>query len=47
MNAALAVIIGFLALAIGLALRSRRGRDMDLEQWTVGGRASARSSSSC
>src|SRR4051795_5790839 len=38
MNAALAVIAAFLALAIGLALRSRRGRDMDLEQWTVGGR---------
>ena len=38
MNAALAVILAFLALAIGLALRARRGRDMDLEQWTVGGR---------
>src|SRR4051812_5721029 len=38
MNAALAVIAGVLGIAILLALRSRRGRDMDLEQWTVGGR---------
>ncbi len=38
MNAALAVIVGFVALAIGLALRARRGHDMDLEQWSVGGR---------
>src|SRR3954463_13545829 len=38
MNAALAVIAAFLALAIGLALRARRGRDMDLEEWSVGGR---------
>src|SRR3954467_11160318 len=38
MNAALAVIVAVAALAIGLALRARRGHDMDLEQWTVGGR---------
>jgi solute:Na+ symporter, SSS family len=38
MNVALAVIVAFTALAIGLALRARRGRDMDLEQWSVGGR---------
>jgi solute:Na+ symporter, SSS family len=38
MNVALAVIVAFVALAIGLALRARRGRDMDLEQWSVGGR---------
>jgi SSS family solute:Na+ symporter len=38
MNVALLVIIAFLALAVGLALRARRGRDMDLEQWTAGGR---------
>src|SRR3954466_7788132 len=38
MNAALAVIAGVLGIAILLALRSRRGRDRDLEQWTVGGR---------
>jgi len=37
-NVALLVIIAFLVLAVGLALRSRRGRDMDLEQWTAGGR---------
>ena len=38
MNVALLIIIAFLALAVGLALLSRRGRDMDLEQWTAGGR---------
>src|ERR1700748_2979092 len=38
MNVALAVIAVCGALSIGLALRSRRGRDMDLEQWSVGGR---------
>jgi SSS family solute:Na+ symporter len=38
MNVALAVIVAFGALAIGLALRARRGHDMDLEQWSVGGR---------
>src|SRR3954463_428474 len=38
MNVALAIIVLCGALAIGLALRSRRGRDMDLEQWSVGGR---------
>src|SRR3954464_14861196 len=38
MNVSLLVIVAFLALAVGLALRARRGRDMDLEQWTAGGR---------
>src|SRR4051794_9115374 len=38
MNVALLVIVAFLVLAVGLALRARRGRDMDLEQWTAGGR---------
>ncbi len=38
MNAALAIITGFVLLAIALGLRARRGHDMDLEQWTVGGR---------
>jgi solute:Na+ symporter, SSS family len=38
MNAALLIIAASLILAIGLALRARRGRDMDLEQWSVGGR---------
>ncbi|GAA2237147.1 MULTISPECIES: sodium:solute symporter family protein [Kitasatospora] len=35
---ALAVIAAFLLLAVGLGLRARRGKDMDLEQWSVGGR---------
>jgi solute:Na+ symporter, SSS family len=38
MNAALVIIAAFFVLAFGLALRSRRGRDMDLEQWSVGAR---------
>src|SRR3954454_9251860 len=38
MNAALATITAFFVVAVGLALMSRRGRDMDLEQWTAGGR---------
>ncbi len=35
---ALLVIAGFLLLAVGLGLRARRGKDMTLEQWSVGGR---------
>src|SRR3954451_9438170 len=38
MSVALLIIVAFLAVAVGLALRARRGRDMDLEQWTAGGR---------
>jgi SSS family solute:Na+ symporter len=38
MNAALAIIAALFLVAIGLALRARRGRDMDLEQWSVGAR---------
>lgn len=38
MNVALLIIFAFLALAIYLGIRARRGRDMDLEQWSVGGR---------
>ena len=38
MNVSLAIITAFLLLAVGLALLARRGRDMDLEQWSVGGR---------
>ena len=38
MNAALAIIAAFFLVAFGLALRARRGRDMDLEQWSVGAR---------
>jgi SSS family solute:Na+ symporter len=38
MNVALLIIFVFLALAIYLGIRARRGKDMDLEQWSVGGR---------
>ena len=38
MNSALIVICLFLALALFLGIRARSGQDMDLEQWTVGGR---------
>ena len=38
MNIALLIIFVFLALAIYLGIRARRGKDMNLEQWTVGGR---------
>ncbi len=38
MNPALAVLGAFFAIAVGLGLLARRGRDMNLEQWSVGGR---------
>src|SRR5919202_1355351 len=38
MNPALIIIALFLILALVLGIRARRGRDMDLEQWSVGGR---------
>src|SRR5687768_14269326 len=38
MNIALVVIGAFLALSIFLGIRARRGKDMDLEEWSVGGR---------
>src|SRR3954470_21460223 len=38
MNVALLIIAACVVLAVGLALRARRGRDMDLEQWTAGAR---------
>ena len=38
MNAALAVILASALLALALGVMARRGRTMDLEQWTVGGR---------
>ena len=38
MNPALAIIALAVALALGLGLRASAGRDMSLEQWTVGGR---------
>ncbi|MET3288904.1 UNVERIFIED_CONTAM: SSS family solute:Na+ symporter [Brevibacillus sp. OAP136] len=38
MNVALLVIFGFLLLSIYLGIRAKKGKKMDLEQWTVGGR---------
>ena len=39
MNPALIIITLAAAFALLLGLRARRGRDMNLEQWTVGGRS--------
>lgn len=38
MNAALGIILLFVAVAFGLGAWARRGRAMTLEQWSVGGR---------
>src|SRR3712207_1127788 len=38
MNVALLIIFAFLVFAIYLGIRARRGKDMDLEEWSVGGR---------
>ncbi|MEC1520562.1 sodium:solute symporter family protein [Neobacillus niacini] len=38
MNAALLVILFFLVLCIWLGLQARKGKDMNMEQWSVGGR---------
>ncbi len=38
MSAALLIVAAAFAVALGLGLRARAGRDMGLEQWTVGGR---------
>ena len=38
MNAALLIITLTIAFVLLLGLRARRGKDMNLEQWTVGGR---------
>ena len=38
MNSALLIITGFMALSIYLALRARKGKEMTLEQWSVGNR---------
>lgn len=38
MNAALLVILFFLVLCMWLGLQARKGKDMSLEQWAVGGR---------
>jgi SSS family solute:Na+ symporter len=37
-NIALVIIFGFLLVALCLGILARKGKDMDLEQWTVGGR---------
>lgn len=39
MSSALIVIVAFTLLALLLGLRARRGHDMNLEQWSVGGRS--------
>jgi SSS family solute:Na+ symporter len=38
MNAALVVIVLFFIVAVALALLARRGHEMSLEQWSLGGR---------
>lgn len=38
MNAALGVIFGFLLLSLVIGLWAKRGKEMNLEQWSVGGR---------
>ncbi|WP_377520164.1 sodium:solute symporter [Priestia megaterium] len=38
MNIALSIIFGFLILAIILGVLSSKGKDMNMEQWSVGGR---------
>ena len=38
MNAALPVLGFFLVVGLALGVRARRGKEMDLEQWSVGGR---------
>jgi SSS family solute:Na+ symporter len=37
-NIALVIIFGFLLVSLYLGIRARKGKDMNLEQWTVGGR---------
>jgi SSS family solute:Na+ symporter len=39
MSSALVIIIAVTVLALYLGVRARRGHDMNLEQWTVGGRS--------
>ncbi|MGG2093496.1 sodium:solute symporter [Bacillus sp. S13(2024)] len=38
MNTSLLIIFGFLILSISLGIRARKGKDMNMEQWAVGGR---------
>ena len=47
MSPALLILALFLAVSFALGLMARRGRDMNLEQWTVGAAASGRCSCSC
>jgi SSS family solute:Na+ symporter len=37
-NTALVIIFGFLLVSLYLGILARKGKDMNLEQWTVGGR---------
>ncbi|HSU78879.1 MAG TPA: sodium:solute symporter [Candidatus Angelobacter sp.] len=39
MNSALVIILLFLLLSLYLGIHARRGKKMDLEQWTTGGRS--------
>jgi len=39
MNSALLILLAVTVLALYLGIRARRGHDMNLEQWTVGGRS--------
>jgi len=39
MNSALLIIVAVTVFALYLGVRARRGHDMNLEQWTVGGRS--------
>lgn len=38
MNSALLIITAFMVLSIFLAIRARKGKEMTLEQWSVGNR---------
>ena len=38
MNVALAILVILFAASLGLGLWSRRGKEMDMEGWSVGGR---------
>ncbi|MBU6489202.1 MAG: sodium:solute symporter [Burkholderiales bacterium] len=39
MNSALLIIVAITLVALALGVRARRGHDMNLEQWSVGGRS--------
>jgi solute:Na+ symporter, SSS family len=38
MNSALIIIFAFVVISVFLGIKAKQGKDMDLEQWTVGGR---------